>query len=263
MAGRGLLVGLVLLIAGLCACDSRTGAPSPPATITVFAAASTSDVIAEAGRRFEKSGGVRVVTSFGASSTLAQQIKAGAKADIFLSADEKWMDDLASAGSIDPGTRGDLLANDLVLIAPRGHGFEARMSKDFALASAFPSPKRLAVADPAHVPAGRYAQQSLEDLGWWDSVKDRLLPAQDVRAALRLVELGEADAGVVYSTDAKASEKVEIVGAFPADSHEPIRYPIAACKGAGTAAARFIEFLRSPEMKAVFETHGFGAVSAP
>lgn len=263
MVHRSVLVGLVLLIAGFFGCDSRTAAPPAPASVTVFAAASTSDVIADAGRRFEKSGGVHVVTSFGASSTLAQQIKAGAKADIFLSADEKWMDDLAGAGTIEPGTRGDLLANDLVLIAPRGHGFEVKMTKEFAFASAFPGPKRLAVADPAHVPAGRYAQQSLEHLGWWDSTKDRLLPAQDVRAALRLVELGEADAGIVYSTDAKASEKVEIVGAFPADSHEPIRYPIAACKGAGPGAARFIEFLRSPEMKGVFEAHGFGAVSGP
>ena len=261
------LASIGLLFTVLCACDrGNPAAPAfatAPTTLTVFAAASTSEVIAEAARRFEAAKGIKVTTSLGASSTLAQQIKAGAKADLFLSADEKWMDDVAAAMAVKPESRVNLLENDLVLVAPKGHGFEVRMTRDFAFASAFPAPRRLALGDPSHVPAGRYAQQSLTHLGWWDAVKDRLLPAQDVRAALRLVEMGEADAGIVYSTDAKASYKVDVLGTFPHDSHQPIRYPIAACREAGPAAQQFIDFLRSPEMTAAFDLHGFRVVKNP
>jgi molybdate transport system substrate-binding protein len=235
------------------ACESKKQTAAP--TLTVFAAASTTEVIAEAATRYEKASGVHVITNFGSSSTLAKQIKGGAKADVFLSADEEWMDDLAGAGFIQAGTRADLLSNTLVLVAPKGKALHVTMSKDFDIAKA--PINRLALGDPAHVPAGRYAQETLTSLGWWATLKDKVIPAQDVRAALRLVELGEADAGVVYSTDAKVSDNVEVLGAFPEESHKPIHYPIGVCTGASPDAVKFVAFLRSPEMATVFQGRGF------
>lgn len=252
------------ILAFLTACD-RPQPPTAPAQVTVFAAASTQDVLRDAGKRFEAQNGVKVIFSFDSSSNLARQIKAGAPAEVFISADEMWMDDVASAGAIRADTRQDLLANDLVMIAPVGKGFEVEAKKEFDFAARLPQIKRIAVGDPSHVPAGRYAQQALESLGWWDSLQGLLVPAQDVRAALRLVEIGEADAGIVYSTDAVSagpSEKVVVVAKFPSDLHEPIRYPIAQCKDSGAAAAsQFIQFLRTTEMTEVFEKAGFRVIS--
>jgi len=237
--------------------------PKPEtSSITVFAAASTIDVLREAGRRFEKATGIEVVFSFDSSSNLARQIKVGSPADVYISADEKWMDDVAAAGAIRKETRADLFANDLVLIAPATvPKFEVQMTGNFDFNVSLPQIKRIAVGDPEHVPAGRYAKQSLASLGWWDAVKPLLISAQDVRAALRLVEMDEADAGIVYSTDAMASDKVVVIARFPDDSHDPIRYPIAQCSDLAEAA-RFIEFLRSAEMVAVFEQAGFRMVAA-
>jgi molybdate transport system substrate-binding protein len=251
-----LLAALVLVSA----CGSKA-TPKPvakPAELTVFAAASTTEVIAEAAKRYEQAHATHVTTSFGSSSTLAKQIKEGAGADVFVSADEDWMDDLAKAGAIQVDTRVDLLANSLVLVAPKGKGFSVKVSKEFDFAGALPSVKRIAVADPEHVPAGIFSRQSLEALGWWEGLKDRMAPTLDVRAALRLVEMGEADAGIVYSTDARASEKVEVVAEFPEETHKPIRYPVAACSKAGPEARKFVEFLRSEGMSAVYKEHGFG-----
>lgn len=254
-----LLVGLVILLGG---CGERQpGVPSTtmPAQIVVFAAASTTDVLREAGHRFgESHHGITVVFSFDASSSLARQIRAGAAADIFISADERWMDDAAAAGEIREGTRTALLGNSLVLIAPvRGNQPRVEMNRNFNLAASNPWMTRIAVGDPAHVPAGRYARQALESLGWWASVEPLLVPAQDVRAALRLVEIGETDAGIVYSTDAARSQRVTVVAEFPGDTHEPIRYPVALCNGAGANAAEFVRFLRTTEMAGVFERAGF------
>jgi molybdate transport system substrate-binding protein len=248
-----LLAALALVVS----CESKS-CPKPVVKpeLTVFAASSTAEVVTEAAARFERANRTHVKTSFGASSTLAQQIKAGAPADVFVSADEEWMDDLAKAGAIQAETRVDLLANSLVMVAPRGKGFAVEFSKGFDFAKALPNVKRIAVADPEHVPAGQYAREALEALGWWEGLKDRLAPALDVRAAVRLVEMGEADAGIVYASDAKASEKVEVVGTFPQETHKPIRYPVAACSKAGEAR-KFIEFLRSEEMSGVYKGAGF------
>lgn len=231
--------------------------PAQSAVVTVFAAASATDIINEAASRFKQQTGVAVQCSFDSSSNLAKQIKAGAPADLFISADEKWMDDAQAAGVIQADSRVDLLANELVLIAPKEHPFTVQMSTSFDVAASLPDVKRIAVGDPAHVPAGRYAKASLEWLGWWQAWESKLIPAQDVRAALRLVELGEADAGIVYSTDAMASTKVQVVGSFPAESHEPIHYPLAVCSKGGEEAKRFAAFLRSDEMAEVFRQHGF------
>ncbi len=255
-----MLVGSLLAGAG-CERDPQSPTPAPgqsaPSTITVFAAASTTDVLSEAGRRFEEATGNEVQFSFDSSSNLARQIKAGAPADLFISADERWMDDVATAGFIEAGTRVDLLGNALVLIAPAGQEFEVTMSNEFEFTGSLPQVTRIAVGDPAHVPAGRYARQALEALGWWDSLEGLLMPALDVRAALRLVELGEANAGIVYSTDAKASDTVVVIAAFPLDTHERITYPIALCEGAAPGAGEFLEFLQSAEMAAVFAGAGF------
>lgn len=241
-------------------------APAPDATssrtITVFAAASTTDVIDAAAARFEASHGVKVECSFGASSTLARQIRAGAPADVFLSADEVWMDELENADLIVPGSRGDLLANRLVLIVPAGSTLPIESSRGFDLAGSRPDIRRVAIADPAHVPAGRYARQALRSLGWWDRLDDRVVPALDARAALRLVELGEADLGVVYATDAHVSDRVETRGEIPADTHDPIRYPVAQCRGASPFAAAFIDHLRSDAAATIFREAGFATVSA-
>ncbi len=193
---RGPSVPLLLCVSLLAGCGPGSG--PEPAAVMVFAAASTTDVVGEAARRFEARSGVRVVCSFGGSSSLARQITAGAPADVYVSADQAWMDALESEALIEAGSRRDLMANELVLVAPAEVAFEV----DFA--GAAPDVRRIAVGDPAHVPAGRYAREALEWLSWWPALEARLLPAQDVRAALRLVELGEADAGIVYATDAPA-----------------------------------------------------------
>ncbi|HWB19503.1 MAG TPA: molybdate ABC transporter substrate-binding protein [Phycisphaerales bacterium] len=224
--------------------------------LTVFAAASTTDVMQKAAELFESQTGTRVHFSFDSSSNLAKQIKAGSPADIFISADEKWMDDVASANAIKSASRQDLLANELVMIAPAGKPFTCQFTSDFKFVENLPNVKKIAVGDPDHVPAGVYAKQSLQKLRWWDSMQPLLVPAKDVRAALRLVEIGEADAGIVYATDAKSSAKVTVIAAIPSDLHDPVHYPVAQCTD-NVHAAEFIDFLRSPEMVKVFESAGF------
>ncbi|MCI0362239.1 MAG: molybdate ABC transporter substrate-binding protein [Phycisphaerales bacterium] len=251
---------LGLFVVLMTACEPPQ--PAAPTQVTVFAAASTTDVMREAGRRFETKTGTKVVFSFDSSSNLAKQIKIGSPANVFISADQKWMDDVAAADAIRPETRQDLLANDLVMIAPAGKQFDVQPAKDFDFAARLPQVKRIAVGDPSHVPAGRYAQQALESLGWWKTLQPFLMPAQDVRAALRLVEIGEADAGIVYSTDARQSEKVVVVARFHSELHEPIHYPVALCKDS-PAAAQFVAFLSTAEMTEVFQTAGFRVLQSP
>lgn len=263
---------LAVMLALLPACKRRSstspadGAPPTPkarGTVTVFAAASTTDVMQRIGAAYEAAKGVKVQFSFDSSSSLARQIRAGAPADVFLSADEKWMDDLASTGSINSGSRQDLLANRLVIVGTKGRELTIRAERG----SALPPPDRLrrfAMGDPEHVPAGRYGRESLDWLGWWAGVEGRLITAQDVRAALRLVEIGEADAGIVYSTDAQGSQRVRVLATLPEESHVPIRYPVALTKSANADAPEFLAFLRSPEAVAVFERAGFTVLpSAP
>lgn len=250
---------LVLLLAFFGACR-REEVPKGVSPIVVFAAVSTSDVIREGGKQFEAKKGVPVTFSFDSSSNLAKQIKAGAPADVFLSADEAWMDDVAKAGVIRPESRIDLLGNSLVLIAPADRKFEVEIDRRFDFSTRLPEVERIAIGDPSHVPAGRYARQALDALGWWKPLESRMIPSVDVRAALRMVEMGEADAGIVYATDAKHSDKVAVVGEFPNELHEPIRYPIALCSESHSAA-EFVEFLNSPEMGAVFRDAGFRVLS--
>ena len=238
----------------------NTSAATPD--ITVFAAASTADVITEAATQFEAKTGTNVIASFDASSTLAKQIIAGAAVDVFLSADQKWMDEVAAAGSVQAGSRADLLANQLVMIVPKDEqAFDVEFSRDRAITAQAPHVRRIAIADPSHVPAGRYAKQAFESLGWWGAAEPLLVPALDVRAALRLVEIGEAELGIVYATDAMHSNGVMAIATIPSELHEPITYPIAACSPSA-AAAEFIAFLQSDDMRRVFEGAGFRVIAA-
>jgi len=255
----------LILAISVFGCERRSidsiATPPPARQITTFAAASTHDIMREAAHRFETRTGTRIIFSFDASSNLARQIKAGAKADLFLSADERWMDDVDSADMIQRATRNDLLGNQLVIIAPAKKLFNVTMSKEWDFVASLPWIRRIAIGDPSHVPAGRYARQALQALDWWPKIEPLMIPTQDVRAALRLVEMGEADAGIVYLTDARRSQRVVTVGVFPSNTHEPIRYPIALCKGAAVEAEDFLRFLRYAEATEMLERAGFEVLS--
>ena len=225
---------------------------------TVFAAASLSDALRDVAAAWVRHAHPAPRLSFAASSTLARQIEQGAPADIFASADEQWMDYLAARNRIVPETRKDVLGNRLVLVVPSDHATKVVIGQGFDLAGLLGPSGRLAVGDPANVPAGIYAKQALTNLGVWDAIEPRLARAEDVRAALLLVERGEAAAGIVYATDARATKGVSVAGVFPPDSHDPIRYPIALVRTGDTLEARaLLGFIEGPEARVIFAAHGF------
>jgi molybdate transport system substrate-binding protein len=226
--------------------------------LTVFAAASLTDAMKDVSALWTKAGHPPLRLSFGASSTLARQIEQGAPAALFASADEKWMDYLADKKLIVADTRKDLLGNDLVLVVPADKPLHVTLGPNFDLLGLLGANGRLATGDPAHVPVGIYAEQALKKLGWWDKVAPRLAAAEDVRAALLLVERGEAPAGIVYATDAAVSKAVMVAGAFPPDSHDPVSYPFAIIKAGDSPDARaLLTFLAGPQARAVFVQRGF------
>jgi molybdate transport system substrate-binding protein len=228
----------------------------PAAPVTVFAAASLTDSLKAVADAYKAKTGATITLSFGASSTLARQIDQGAQADIFMSADTDWMDYLQKNGRIADGTRKDLLGNQLVLVAASDSKAAPKIAPHFDLAGAL-GDGRLALADPASVPAGKYAKASLTALGVWDSVAAKVAPAENVRVALEYVSRGEAPFGIVYATDAKVAPTVRVVGIFPEDSHAPIVYPAALTKNASPAAKDFLAFLSGAQAKAIFEKAGF------
>jgi molybdate transport system substrate-binding protein len=232
--------------------------------ITVFAAASLKNALDDTNTAFTKATGTRVVASYAASSALAKQIQQGAPADIFISADLQWMDYLAERKLIKAETRVNLLGNKLVLIAAAdsrlgnltiGPGFEiARLAGD----------GRIAVADVKAVPAGRYAKAALEKLGAWTAAEPKLAQAENVRATLSFVARGETPVGIVYETDAKIEPKVKIIGIFPDGSYPPVTYPVAATADSkNQGAQQYVNFLRTPAAKAVFEKYGFSFLTKP
>lgn len=225
-----------------------------PGTITVFAAASTTGPITEIARQWEEQTGMAVRVNTAASSTLARQIQAGAPTDVYVSANPRWMNVLERDGLIRAETRRDTLANRLAIVAPIA-GSSPSVDVESATPPAIPG--RWAIGDPAHVPAGMYAKEALISLGWWDALKARLAPAASVRAALRFVEAGQCRIGIVYSSDAATSARVRRLALLPDTSHASIRYPAAACKGAGPAAERFLAFLSGPQARGVWERSGF------
>jgi len=246
-------------ILGLTACAPVLGAAAPASPPLVFAAASLREALTEAADLFAKAGGVKPTLSFAGSSTLARQIEQGAPADLFVSADEEWMDYLAQRRLIVPSSRKSFLGNRLVLIAPVGEPATIAIRKGFPLGRLL-GDRRLVMADPNAVPAGRYGKAALMSLGVWDDVEKRVVGAEDVRGALALVERGEARLGVVYATDARVSSKVMVAGTFPDGSHPLISYPLALVAGRNNpAAARFRDFLLSRAGRAVFVARGFTA----
>ncbi|MGH8266560.1 MAG: molybdate ABC transporter substrate-binding protein [Steroidobacteraceae bacterium] len=239
----------------------------PP--VLVFAAASLTDARGEVARAFTaRTSEVRgtaehipIKTSFAASSVLARQIEAGAPADVFLSADIQWMDYLGRRHLLQPGSRRDLLANRLVLIAPADSLVRVSLRHGVDFDAALKG-GRLATGDPDSVPVGRYAQAALTWLGVWEHVSARLVRAENVRAALEYVARGEAPLGIVYRTDALAEKRVRVVEVFPAESHAPIVYPVALTTRATAEAARFETFLTGDAARQIFLRYGFELPSA-
>jgi molybdate transport system substrate-binding protein len=238
----------------LAACTRPAEAPG----VLIFAAASLQTVLTELEPGIESRIGLPVRISYAASSALARQIDGGAPADLFISADLDWMDFLEARGRIQPGTRVNLAGNRLVLIAPAGQAPALAIAPGFALAKAL-GDGRLAVADPAAVPAGKYAQAALTSLGVWADVADRLAPAENVRAALLIVARREAPLGIVYRSDAVAEPRVTTVGTFPSETHPPVVYPAAvvASSSSRLAAADVLQFLQEAEAGRTFEAWGF------
>ena len=224
--------------------------------LLVFAAASLTNVLGELSPAWEKTSGVPVKLSFAASSVLARQIEAGGGADVFVSADQEWMDYLQAHNLLDKSTRRNLVGNRLVLIAPADSKVELKIAPGFKLAAAL-GEGRIATGDPDTVPVGRYARSALTSLGVWDEVADRLVRADNVRSAMMFVARGEVPLGIVYTTDALVDSKVRIVDTFPETSHSPITYPGAVTKDAKPQAAAYLQFLGSSEARAAWRKFGF------
>jgi molybdate transport system substrate-binding protein len=232
-------------------------------TLTVFAAASLKNALDDIDAAFTAKTGVKVNVSYAASSTLARQIQQGAPADIFVSADLDWMDYAAGKNTINEATRVNLLGNSIVLIAPKDTKIEnVTIGPGFDLAK-LAGDGRIATGDVKAVPVGKYAKAALEKLGAWSAAEQKFAMAESVRAALTLVARGEAALGIVYSTDAKVEPGVKIVGTFPADSHPPIIYPVAATVSAKPEASAYLDFLKSQAAKAVLEKYGFTYLIRP
>ncbi|MFL6819545.1 MAG: molybdate ABC transporter substrate-binding protein [Bradyrhizobium sp.] len=255
----------ICVAALLCASASTSAAVAQDKRLMVFAAASMKNALDDVNAIYTATTGVKIVASYAGSSTLAKQIEQGAPADIFLSADSEWMEYSIRRKDIDEATRVNLLGNTLVLIAPRESGLGIVAIEPGVDLAKFAAGDKIAVGDVKSVPAGKYAKAALEKLGAWQAAESRLAMAESVRAALTLVARGEAVLGIVYATDARLEPRVKIVGTFPADSHPPIIYPLAAT-AIGTTnpeAARYLAFLRSSPAKTVFERSGFHFLIRP
>jgi molybdate transport system substrate-binding protein len=248
----GLFFSLVILCGSI-----YSPAQAEDKTLVVFAAASMKNALDDIDTAFTAKTGVKVSASYAASSTLAKQIEQGAPADIFVSADTDWMDYAIGKKNINEATRVNLLGNSIVLIAPKDSKIDdVAIGPDFDLAK-LAGDGKIATGDVKAVPVGKYAKAALEKLGAWQAAEPKFAMAESVRAALTLVARGEAVLGIVYSTDAKVEPGVKIVGTFPADSHPPIIYPVAATATAKPEANDYISFLRSQAAKTVLEKYGF------
>ena len=229
-------------------------------TVKVYAAASLTNAMNDIVKVYEKQHPkTDVVAVYGASSALAKQVEAGASSDVFFSADLDWMNYLVQKQMINVPQQSPLLFNQLVVISPKNLNIPFKAQNNFNFAQAFKG--KLCTGQMESVPAGKYAKQSLIKLNWLDSLKGRIVGTDDVRSALTFVERGECDVGIVYKTDALISQKVKIIGTFPANSHHPIIYPIALTKqGEKNAdAVQFEKFVKSsPQAKSIFQKYGFG-----
>lgn len=228
--------------------------PALAEPVTVFAAASLKTALDEVAEGYRG----EVVLSYAGSSMLARQVQLGAPADVVLLANTDWMDVLEAGGLIAEGTRADLLGNRLVLAGPAGAA-PVDIGPEMDLAGMLGG-GRLAMALVNAVPAGIYGKAALQSLGLWERVAPRVAQADNVRAALALVSLGQVPLGIVYATDVQADPRVDALGTFPETSHPPIRYPVAAVAGHEDVAAPFLAYLQTPETRAVFAAHGFAVL---
>jgi molybdate transport system substrate-binding protein len=245
-------LALALSCLGLADAVPRAEAAAGREEVAVFAAASLADALTEIGNAWEAASGNHPVFNFGASSDLARQIRAGAPADVFFSADSAQMDALERQGLVRTEGRSDLLSNTLVVIVPESSSARMAAPRDLA---AF---QTIALADPQAVPAGVYARGWLEGLGLWGELAARVVPMLHVRAALAAVESGNAEAGIVYRTDAARSRRARIVFEVPREQGPRILYPVAPLATSGKRAAEaFVRYLRSPAAREVFVRHGF------
>jgi molybdate transport system substrate-binding protein len=232
-------------------------------SLTVFAAASMKNALDDIDAAYTAKTGVKVSASYAASSVLAKQIEQGAPADVFVSADTDWMDYAISKKNINEPTKVNLLGNSIVLIAPKDSKIDnVSIGQGFDLAK-LAGDGKIATGDVKSVPVGKYAKSALEKLGAWSAAEPNFAMAESVRAALTLVARGEAVLGIVYSTDAKVEPGVKIVGTFPADSHPPIIYPVAATTTAKAETADYLAFLRTSAAKTILEKYGFTFLISP
>lgn len=253
---HGLIAAFRLVCLGLCLMPFTARAEA----VLVFAAASLKPALDRILATPEVAALGEIKASYAASSQLARQIEAGAPAAIFISADQDWMDYVAGHKLIAAGSRGDLLGNALVLIAPKDSTTKLAIAPGFDLAGALGADGKLALGEPNSVPAGKYARTALTKLGVWDSVAARVVAADNVRAALNFVARREAPLGVVYRSDASSEPAVRVVATFADDTHAPIVYPAALITAHDTPAARkLLEALRAPPQQAIFRSYGFDA----
>jgi molybdate transport system substrate-binding protein len=246
---RAALIVLLLAFAPVRAAEAQD--------IVVFAAASLKNALDDAAHAFERQGGAPVKISYAASSQLAKQLESGAPADIFISADLDWMNYAQQHNLIQPATRKNLLGNQLVIVAPAGSGAKVDIKPGFDLVGMLKG-GRLAMADPASVPAGKYGKAALQKLGVWDAVAPHVAGAENVRAALLYVDRKETPLGIVYATDAASDPNVMTAGVFPENTHPPIIYPIGLTTASKNPnAAKLLAFLESPAARPAFEKQGF------
>ena len=241
----------LLVVSAARAAGDGTGAHKAEARI--YAAASLVDVVGALAKKFEPIRNSRVIASYGASNTLAQQLREGAEPGVFISASVEWVDKLEGWGLVEPGTRVELAGNSLVVIVPKGASDRPAALQELTDAKY----ARVALADPVAVPAGKYAKAALEKAGVFEPLKARVVAAQDVRTALVYVERGEAQAGIVYATDAAASDKVEVAFRVPPDLHPKIIYPMVLVKGANRRARELHTYLQTPLAWETFAKAGF------
>lgn len=226
--------------------------------VTVFAAASMTNALQDLGKLYKEQTGKEVKFSFAASSALAKQLEAGAPASIFISADNKWMDYTEGKDLTLKATRVTPIGNSLVLIMPADRAKDVTIDKSFDWSTLLGKDGKIATGLTDSVPIGIYAKTALTNLGQWDEVREHIVGAESVRAALALVERGEATAGIVYSTDAAIAKNVKVVATFPADSHPPVEYPYEIVKGQDNADTKaFFDFLTGAEAKKVYAKYGF------
>lgn len=249
---------LATIVLGVCCTLGvpTQAADAPNRELLVFAAASLTNVLDEVGTAYTQQTQQKVKFSYAASSALARQLEAGARADVFFSADLEWMDYVQARNLVDRATRRNVLGNRLVLVAPADSKIELKIAPGFALAAALGT-GRLATGDPESVPVGKYARSALTSLGVWNDVADKLVRADNVRSALAFIARGETPLGIVYETDARVEKRVRVVDFFPADSHPPIVYPVAVTAQATPGARQFVEFLQSAAAQSAFEKYGF------